>query len=141
MSLDPLSLAEQLRAKDAHTAKLAGTLAHYRAWASQIQVPSLLCDMSYGLPVHPLVLPRKLSQAYLAQCLCQKSDNDVGFAPFDLGCSLPLPKASSSRVLLCFVSLKCNLLCILCQGSMLEDSSRSILVSSLVCSLADVGDG
>lgn len=37
MSLDPLSLAEQLRAKDAHIAKLAGTLAHYRAWASQIQ--------------------------------------------------------------------------------------------------------
>ena len=37
MSLDPLSLAEQLRAKDAHMAKLAGTLAHYRAWASQIQ--------------------------------------------------------------------------------------------------------
>ena len=37
MSLDPLSLAEQLRAKDAHLGKLAGTLAHYRAWASQIQ--------------------------------------------------------------------------------------------------------
>ena len=39
MSIDPLSLAEQLRSKDAHIAKLAGTLAHYRAWASQIQVP------------------------------------------------------------------------------------------------------
>ena len=38
MSLDPLSLAEQLRSKDAHIAKLAGTLAHYRSWASQIQV-------------------------------------------------------------------------------------------------------
>ena len=37
MSLDPLSLAEQLRSKDAHIAKMAGTLAHYRAWASQIQ--------------------------------------------------------------------------------------------------------
>ena len=40
MSLDPLSLAEQLRSKDAHIAKLAGTLAHYRSWASQIQVQS-----------------------------------------------------------------------------------------------------
>ena len=37
MSLDPLSLAEQLRSKDAHIAKMAGTLAHYRGWASQIQ--------------------------------------------------------------------------------------------------------
>ena len=37
MTLDPLALAEQLRAKDASLAKMAGTLGHYRAWAAQIQ--------------------------------------------------------------------------------------------------------
>jgi hypothetical protein len=37
MSLDALSVTEQLRSKDAQIAKLAGTLAHYRSWAAQLQ--------------------------------------------------------------------------------------------------------
>lgn len=37
MSLDALSVTEQLRTKDAQIAKLAGTLAHYRSWAAQLQ--------------------------------------------------------------------------------------------------------
>ena len=65
MSIDPLSLAEQLRAKDAHVAKLAGTLAHYRAWASQIQVPIMCPDTSCGLPACPLKMSVKLSDVLL----------------------------------------------------------------------------
>jgi len=36
VSSDAAALLQQLQAKEAQVAKLAGTLAHYRSWAAQV---------------------------------------------------------------------------------------------------------
>ena len=73
MTLDPLALAEQLRAKDASLAKMAGTLGHYRAWAAQIQARYQMFNPDAARPARRIYvggLPANTEDVRMVPC-CQ----------------------------------------------------------------------
>ncbi|KAK9901213.1 hypothetical protein WJX75_000532 [Coccomyxa subellipsoidea] len=70
MTLDSITLAEQMRSKDAQIGKLAGTLAHYRAWAAQIQARYQMFNPDAARPARRIYvggLPPETTDADLRQ--------------------------------------------------------------------------